>query len=140
MRHNNKFRKLGRGTAHRMAMLSNLAADLIEHERIETTVARAKELRMVVEPLITKAGEDTLHNRRQAFAKISKKSTVHKLFAEIGPRYKERPGGYTRIIKSGVRAGVKADKAIIELVDSPVVAAKLEEKAPTAQDETVAEA
>ena len=106
--------------AHRRAMLSNMSVSLIEHEVIKTTLARAKELRRVVEPLITLSRRDDIAARRRAFAKLRDKDTVNKLFAELGPRYKDRPGGYLRILKCGFRPGDKAPMALVELVDRPV--------------------
>lgn len=116
MRHQKAGRKFGRTPAHRKAMFRNLATSLFEHDRIETTLAKAKDLRRVSEKLITLAGEDTVHHRRQAYGYLTKKSVVHKLFAEIGPRFKERPGGYTRVIRTRRRAGDTAEMAMIELV------------------------
>lgn len=132
MRHKKKFRKFGREGSHRTAMFRNLAASLITHERIVTTVAKAKDLRTVVEPLITKAGEDTLHNRRAAMSYIYDKAVVHKLYADVGPRFKDRQGGYTRIIKIARRTGDAAEMAIIELVDSKMVEAKIADEVETA--------
>lgn len=134
MKHRKKFRKFGRDSAHRKAMLANMAASLIQHERIVTTVEKAKDLRGVVERLITRAGEDTVANRRQVYNKwITQKPIVHKLFTELGPRYKNRPGGYTRVLRTGTRSGDAADQAIIELVDSPVVEQKLNDQIRQAQ-------
>jgi large subunit ribosomal protein L17 len=133
MRHKRIFRRFKRDSEHREAMLNNLVASLFKHERITTTVAKAKDLRRVVEPVITAAAEDTLHSRRKAYSVISDKSLVHKLFSELGPRYKKRHGGYTRILKLGHRPGDSAPMALIELVDSPVVAKSLEEKAVAAE-------
>ena len=116
MRHANAFRKFGRAPSHRKAMFKNLASSLIKHERIETTLAKAKDLRRVSEKLITLAKEDTLHRRRQAYAYLPEKAVVHKLFAELGPKFKKRPGGYTRVLKTDRRAGDAAEMAIIELV------------------------
>jgi len=116
MRHRKSGRHLNRTSAHRKAMFSNMAASLIEHEIIKTTVPKAKELRRVAEPLITLAKEDTVANRRLAFARLRSKAAVGKLFAELGPRFQERPGGYTRILKAGFRAGDAAPVAYIELV------------------------
>lgn len=116
MRHQKSLRKFGRTPAHRRAMFRNLATSLLEHERCETTVEKAKDLRRVVEKLITLAGEDTLHRRRRAYSYLQRKDVVHKLFAEIGPRYRERPGGYTRVVRTRYRAGDSAEMAIIELV------------------------
>ena len=119
MRHRNSGRQLGRATAHRKAMLANLTNSLIEHELIKTTLPRAKELRRVAEPLITRAGEDSVANRRLAFARLGDKRSVGKLFNELGPRYKDRPGGYLRILKAGFRRGDCAPMAYVELVDRP---------------------
>ena len=116
MRHRKSGRHLNRTSAHRKAMFSNMAASLIEHEVIKTTVPKAKELRRVAEPLITLAKHDTVANRRLAFARLRNKAAVGKLFSELGPRYEERPGGYTRILKAGYRSGDAAPVAFIELV------------------------
>ena len=116
MRHRKSGRHLNRTSAHRKAMFSNMAASLIEHEVIKTTVPKAKELRRVAEPLITLAKHDTVANRRLAFARLRNKAAVGKLFTELGPRYEERPGGYTRILKAGHRNGDAAPVAFIELV------------------------
>lgn len=117
MRHGKKFNHLGRTSAHRKAMLSNMATSLILKKRIKTTVAKAKELRKYVEPLITKAKLDTTHNRRTVFSYLQDKEAIKELFGEIGEKVAERNGGYTRIIKLGTRLGDNADVAIIELVD-----------------------
>ncbi len=119
MRHLKSGRKLNRNSAHRKAMFRNMAASLFAHELIRTTLPKAKELRRVAEPLITLAKEDTVAHRRLAFARLRDKSAVGKLFAELGPRYAERPGGYLRILKCGHRAGDKAPLAYVELVDRP---------------------
>ena len=119
MRHRKSGRRLGRNSSHRKAMFRNMAASLIEHEVIKTTVPKAKELRRVVEPLITLAKEDSVANRRLAFDRTRSKAAVGKLFSDLGPRYKERPGGYLRILKCGFRAGDKAPMAYVELVDRP---------------------
>ena len=116
MRHRKSGRHLNRTSSHRKAMFSNMAASLIEHEIIKTTVPKAKELRRVAEPLITLAKNDTVANRRLAFARLRSKAAVGKLFSELGPRYEERPGGYTRILKAGYRKGDAAPAAFIELV------------------------
>lgn len=116
MRHRKSGRHLGRTSAHRKAMYRNMAASLIEHEVIKTTVPKAKELRRVAEPLITLAKEDTVANRRLAFSRLRNQAAVGKLFAELGPRYQERAGGYTRILKGGYRVGDAAPVAYIELV------------------------
>ncbi len=117
MRHGKKGRPLNRTTSHRKAMLRNMATSLFKHGRIETTVAKAKELRQYAEPLITKAKRGDLHARRLVARDIRDSETLAKLFDEIGPRYAERPGGYTRVVKLGHRAGDAADVAIIELVE-----------------------
>ncbi|WP_196139425.1 50S ribosomal protein L17 [Aliikangiella sp. G2MR2-5] len=121
MRHRHSGRQLNRNSSHRQAMFRNMSVSLIEHEMIKTTVAKAKELRRVVEPLITLAKEDTVANRRLAFSRTRNKAAVGKLFDELGPRYQERPGGYLRIIKAGFRAGDKAPVAYVELVDRPII-------------------
>ncbi|BBP46830.1 50S ribosomal protein L17 [Thiosulfatimonas sediminis] len=123
MRHGKSGRKLNRNSSHRKAMFKNMSASLIEHEVIRTTVAKAKELRTVAEPLITLAKIDSVHNRRNAFARLGDKAAVGKLFQELGPRYQTRPGGYIRILKCGFRPGDNAPMAIVELVDRPVAAA-----------------
>lgn len=117
MRHKVKGRKLGRTQSHRKATLSSLSVALIKEHRIVTTLAKAKELRTYVEPLITKAKEDTTHNRRQVFSKLNNKKAVTLLFDEVAQKAKDRPGGYTRVIKMGSRSGDGADMAVIELVD-----------------------
>ena len=117
MRHGKKVSKLGRKTAHRKSMLANMACSLIEHKRINTTVTKAKALRVFVEPLITKAKEDTTHNRRVVFSKLRNKYAVTELFRDVAAKVGDRPGGYTRIIKLGQRLGDNADMALIELVD-----------------------
>jgi large subunit ribosomal protein L17 len=129
MRHRNGPRKLNRTTSHRLAMLRNMCNSLITHEAIKTTLPKAKELRSVVEPLITLAKEATLANRRLAFNRTRDRDVVAKLFNELGPRYKARPGGYTRILKMGFRVGDNAPMAFVELVDRPEVA--VEETAST---------
>jgi large subunit ribosomal protein L17 len=120
MRHRKAGRQLNRDSAHREAMFRNMAGSLIRHELIKTTLPKAKELRRVAEPLITLAKEDTVHKRRIAFARLRDKAAVGKLFAELGPRYQDRPGGYLRILKCGYRAGDAAPMAYVELVDRPV--------------------
>jgi large subunit ribosomal protein L17 len=117
MRHQKKFNHLGRKSAHRKAMLSNMAASLIIHKRIHTTVAKAKALRIFVEPLITKSKEDTTHSRRTVFSYLQSKEAVTELFREISKKIMERPGGYTRILKTGNRFGDNAEMCLIELVD-----------------------
>ena len=120
MRHRKSGRHLNRTSSHRQAMFRNMASSLIEHEIIKTTLPKAKELRRVAEPLITLAKEDSVANRRLAFSRTRSKDAVGKLFSELGPRYQDRPGGYTRILKCGYRAGDAAPMAYIELVDRPV--------------------
>ncbi len=117
MRHRKKGRKLGRTSAHRKAMLSNMAGSLLKHEQITTTLPKAKELRGVVDRLITLGKRGDLHARRQAIAALGDRTIVRKLFATLGPRYAERPGGYTRVLKAGFRYGDSAPMAVIELVD-----------------------
>jgi large subunit ribosomal protein L17 len=125
MRHRNSGRQLSRNASHRHAMLQNMAASLLRHETIRTTVPKAKELRRVVEPLITLAKIDSLGKRRIAFARLRDDAVVEKLFADLGPRFKERAGGYTRILKMEPRPGDSADMALMSLVESaPVAAAK----------------
>ena len=117
MRHKKIGRRLGRDSSHRKAMFRNMAASLIEHESISTTLSKAKELRRTLEPLITLAKEDGVSRRRRAFNKIRKKAAVGKLFNEIGPRFKDRPGGYLRILKKGSRPGDSAPMALKQLTD-----------------------
>ena len=117
MRHGNKINHLGRKTAHRNSMLANMANSLIEHKRINTTLAKAKALKLFVEPLVTKSKEDTTHNRRIAFSKLRNKYAVTELFKEVAVKVGDRPGGYTRIIKLGNRLGDNAEMAMIEFVD-----------------------
>ncbi|MDV3238197.1 MAG: 50S ribosomal protein L17 [Gammaproteobacteria bacterium] len=124
MRHRNTGRQLSRNSSHRKAMLRNLTASLLNHEVIKTTVPKAKELRKVAEPLITLAKTDSVHKRRIAFARLRDRDVVTKLFNELGPRYKERPGGYMRILKMGFRPGDSAPMALVELVDRPEPAAE----------------
>ena len=119
MRHRQSGRQLNRNSSHRKAMFRNMAASLFEHEVIRTTVPKAKELRRVVEPLITRAKSDSVANRRIVFDRVRSRDMVTKLFAELGPRYQTRPGGYLRILKCGFRAGDNAPMAIVELVDRP---------------------
>ncbi|WP_374316173.1 50S ribosomal protein L17 [Aquabacterium sp.] len=121
MRHGNGLRKLNRTSSHRAAMFRNMANSLIEHEAIKTTVPKAKELRRIVEPLITLAKKDTLANKRLAFDRLRNRDNVVKLFAVLAPRYQARPGGYTRILKMGFRVGDNAPMAFMELVDRPEV-------------------
>ncbi|TAK90698.1 MAG: 50S ribosomal protein L17 [Aquabacterium sp.] len=124
MRHGNGLRKLNRTSAHRAAMLRNMANSLIEHEAIKTTVPKAKELRRVVEPLITLAKEPTLANKRLAFDRLRNRDNVVKLFNVLGPRFAKRPGGYTRILKMGFRVGDNAPMAYMELVERTEEAAE----------------
>jgi large subunit ribosomal protein L17 len=123
MRHRNVGRQLSRNTAHRHAMLRNMAASLLKHETIRTTLPKAKELRRVVEPLITLAKVDNLGKRRLAFSRLRDEAVVEKLFDDLGPRFKARAGGYTRILRMEPRPGDNADMALMQLVDGPVVAA-----------------
>ena len=123
MRHQKSGRKLNRTSSHREAMFKNMAASLFKHELIRTTLPKAKELRRVAEPLITLAKTDGVANRRLAFSRLRDKQAVGKLFVELGPRYRERPGGYLRILKCGFRAGDNAPMAYVELVDRPQVEA-----------------
>ncbi|MFB0913070.1 MAG: 50S ribosomal protein L17 [Glaciecola sp.] len=121
MRHRKSGRQLNRNSSHRQAMFKNMAGSLVKHEVIKTTLPKAKELRRVIEPLITLAKQDSVANRRLAFARTGDKEVVGKLFNELGPRYVARPGGYSRILKCGFRTGDKAPMAYVELVDRPVV-------------------
>src|ERR1700722_20002410 len=136
MRHRNQGRKLGRTSSHRTAMFANMAAALIKHEQIKTTLPKAKELRPVVEKLVTlsRRGPTNLHARRQAIAQIRDLAQVKKLFDVIGPRYAERPGGYTRVLKAGFRFGDNAEMAFIEFVDRDEIAKGLD-SGPTEKDE-----
>lgn len=120
MRHRKSGRQLNRNSSHRKAMMSNMATSLFSHEVIRTTLPKAKELRRFAEPLITIAKEDSVSKRQLAFSRLRDKAAVGKLFTVLGPRYKERPGGYTRILKCGFRTGDKAPMAIVELVDRPI--------------------
>ena len=117
MRHGKKFNHLGRTASHRKAMLSNMAASLITHKRINTTLAKAKELKKYVEPLVTRSKTDSTHNRRMVFSYLQSKDAVTELFREVAVKVGDRPGGYTRIIKTGTRLGDNAEMAMIELVD-----------------------
>ena len=117
MRHNKAINHLGRKSGHRKALLANMACSLIEHKRIETTVAKAKALKMYVEPLITKSKDDSTHSRRTVFSYLKNKYAVTELFRTIAPKIADRPGGYTRVLKTGFRSGDGADMALIELVD-----------------------
>ena len=140
MRHNKNFNHLGRQAGHRKAMLSNMASSLILHKRIETTVAKAKAVQKFIEPLVTKSKEDTTHSRRVVFSYLKQKEAVTELFRTIAPKIAERPGGYTRILKTGFRLGDGADMCIIEFVDfneayttgvAPAAAAPAEAKPKT---------
>ena len=131
MRHGHGLRKLNRTSEHRLAMLRNMMNSLLEHEVIKTTVPKAKELRRVVEPMITLAKQPTMANKRLAFDRLRDREIVTKLFGELGPRYQTRPGGYTRILKMGFRVGDNAPMALVELVDRPEPAATTE--APAAE-------
>ena len=126
MRHRSGLRKLNRTSSHRLAMLRNMTVSLLRHEVIKTTLPKAKELRRIVEPLITLAKEPTLANRRLAFDRLRDRDIVTKLFNELGPRFKARPGGYTRILKMGFRVGDNAPMAYVELVDRAEEAAPAE--------------
>ena len=131
MRHRHGLRKLNRTSEHRLAMLRNMCVSLLTHEAIKTTLPKAKELRRVVEPLITMGKAPSLANKRLAFSRLRDRAAVVKLFGELGPRYQKRPGGYTRILKMGFRVGDAAPMAYVELVDRPE---------PTAADDAKAEA
>ncbi len=121
MRHRKSGRQLNKNSSHRKALFGNMATSLIKHELIKTTLAKAKELRRVAEPLITLSKTDTVAKRRQAFARIRDKDAVSKLFNELGPRYQDRPGGYLRVMKCGFRSGDAAPMAYVELVDRPIL-------------------
>ena len=127
MRHRKSGRKLNRNSSHRKAMFRNMTSSLVEHEVIKTTLPKAKELRRVAEPLITLSKEDSVANRRLAFDRLRNKATVGKLFNDLGPRFKERPGGYIRILKCGFRKGDNAPMAIVELLDRPAEAVEAED-------------
>ena len=129
MRHRHSGRQLNRNSSHRKAMFKNMTISLVEHELIKTTLPKAKELRRFAEPLITLAKRDSVANRRLAFSRIGNKSAVGKLFADLGPYYKERNGGYLRILKCGLRPGDKAPMAFVELVDRSAVEAVATEEA-----------
>jgi large subunit ribosomal protein L17 len=133
MRHRHGLRKLNKTSSHRLAMLRNMTNSLFLHEVIKTTLPKAKELRRVAEPLITLAKVDTLANKRLAFDRLRDRDMVVKLFAELGPRYKERKGGYLRILKFGFRQGDNAPMALVELVDRPMV-----EEAPVVEEKAAA--
>ena len=119
MRHRKSGRKLGRNSSHRKAMYRNLAASLVRHETIRTTLPKAKELRRVIEPLITLARKDGVSQRRLAFSRLRDEAAVGKLFNDLGPRFRERPGGYLRILKIGYRPGDSAPMAVVQLLDQP---------------------
>jgi large subunit ribosomal protein L17 len=141
MRHRHSGRQLSRNAPHRHAMLRNMAASLLQHETIQTTIPKAKELRRVVEPLITLAKVDTEAKRRLAFSRLRDAKVVEKLFADLGPRFKARAGGYTRILHMAPRPGDNADMALMQLVDGPVAAAKAEgENKPAAKKKAKAKA
>lgn len=129
MRHGHGLRKLNRTSSHRLAMLQNMMNSLIEHEVIKTTVPKAKELRRVVEPMITLAKKPTVANKRLAFDRLRDRDSVVKLFNVLGPRYNARPGGYTRILKMGFRVGDNAPMALVELVDRPEISESTDEQA-----------
>lgn len=129
MRHRNIGRQLSRNSSHRKALMRSMAASLLRHEAIKTTLPKAKELRRVAEPLITMAKNDSVASRRLAFDRVRDREVVTKLFNELGPRYKQRPGGYLRILKCGFRAGDNAPMAYVELVDRPETA----DEAPTSE-------
>ena len=131
MRHRHGLRKLNRTSSHRLAMLRNMTVSLLRHEAIKTTLPKAKELRRVVEPILTMGKTDTLANKRLAFARLRDREIVGKLFSELGPRYAARNGGYLRILKMGFRVGDNAPMAYVELLDRPEVTAI--EDAPTAE-------
>ena len=131
MRHRHGLRKLNRTSSHRLAMLRNMTNSLLTHEVIRTTLPKAKELRRVAEPLITLGKDGTLANRRLAFSRLRDRDVVSKLFNELGPRYKARPGGYLRILKFGFRVGDKAPMALVELVDRPERSAEAAEEGKT---------
>jgi len=133
MRHRKAGRNFSRTSSHRRLMFRNMTASLIEHELIKTTLPKAKELRRYAEPLITLAKDDSVANRRLAFSRLRDKSAVGKLFAELGPRYQTRPGGYLRILKCGYRVGDNAPMAYVELVDRAPVAIESEADAPAAE-------
>ena len=135
MRHRKSGRHLNRTSSHRKAMFANMAASLIEHEVIKTTVPKAKELRRVAEPLITLAKEDSVANRRLAFNRLRSKAAVGKLFTDLGPRFQDRPGGYTRILKAGYRLGDAAPVAYIELVGRELIEEDLEDEEDEEEDE-----
>lgn len=139
MRHRHSGRTFGRTSSHRKAMFSNMCNSLIEHEMIKTTLPKAKELRKYIEPLVTKSKSDSVASRRYVFDRLRSKSSVGKLFTEIGPRYQERPGGYVRVLKCGFRHGDNAPMAIIEFVDRPeALEDDLDEETLKAEQEAIA--
>ena len=133
MRHRISGRRLNKTGSHRNAMMKNMTASLIEYEIIKTTLPKAKELRVFVEPFITLAKQDSVHNRRIAFNRLRNKATVGKLFSDIGPRYQERPGGYLRVLKCGFRTGDKAPMAYVEMVGREIVVESDVEEVQTAE-------
>lgn len=140
MRHRKSGKQLNRNASHRKAMFKNMTCSLVEHEVIKTTVPKAKELRRFAEPLITLAKEDSVANRRLAFARVGSKAVVGKLFSDLGPRFQDRPGGYTRILKAGFRAGDAAPMAYIELVDRVISEDEDLDEMEEAADETTDDA
>ena len=140
MRHRKSGKQLNRNASHRKAMFKNMTCSLVEHEVIKTTVPKAKELRRFAEPLITLAKEDSVANRRLAFARVGSKAVVGKLFSDLGPRFQDRPGGYTRILKAGFRAGDAAPMAYIELVDRGISEDEDLDEMEEAADETTDDA
>lgn len=134
MRHRKSGRQLNRNSSHRKAMFQNMAVSLINHELIKTTLPKAKELRKVAEPLITMSKSDNVAKRRLAFARLRDKAAVGKLFAELGPRYRDRPGGYLRILKCGYRSGDLAPMAYVELVDRPQIEEETETEAESTEE------
>jgi len=140
MRHRKSGKQLNRNASHRKAMFKNMTCSLVEHEVIKTTVPKAKELRRFAEPLITLAKEDSVANRRLAFARVGSKAVVGKLFSDLGPRFQDRPGGYTRILKAGFRAGDAAPMAYIELVDRVISEDEDFDEMEEAADETTDDA
>ena len=140
MRHRKSGKQLNRNASHRKAMFKNMTCSLVEHEVIKTTVPKAKELRRFAEPLITLAKEDSVANRRLAFERVGSKAVVGKLFSDLGPRFQDRPGGYTRILKAGFRAGDAAPMAYIELVDRVISEDEDLDEMEEAADETTDDA
>jgi len=140
LRHRKSGKQLNRNASHRKAMFKNMTCSLVEHEVIKTTVPKAKELRRFAEPLITLAKEDSVANRRLAFARVGSKAVVGKLFSDLGPRFQDRPGGYTRILKAGFRAGDAAPMAYIELVDRVIFEDEDLDEMEEAADETTDDA